>query len=470
MPDNSATEQTTDQADQLATIKEWLATNVDGQIIKVERLMRWRPVWRVDYHTQSGEAKALLLKGVRPCTQLYSLKHEMQVMQVLESNGIAVPHIHGWIESPQAFVMDWAEGDRDPGLIHTAIDNASTMNPERWVASLKYMEELAKMHQIPTAEFAQTEAGNPVGASEIALSQFDRQYELGLEVNAVDANMAFFGSWLRRNAPQHRTKASFITGDCGQFMSQGEDITGIIDLEIAHIGDVFMDLACFRGRHPYENMGDIPALYRHYSKVSGTPLDLPVIAYHTVCFLGFAAIAAIMFMDPKKPESNWIEGMLELASISRRGLEAMAELAGVELDYDISLPEPHDTPIEDMAIEKLLLEINHLPLSNTFPDWQRELLSAIPKYLLNHAHYGRWYEEQTLDDIEQLTGTRPSSLSVAETQLKALIANDDANMDADFIKLFHRRMLRLSMVIAGANPSDENPLFYKLDPILTMEL
>jgi aminoglycoside phosphotransferase (APT) family kinase protein len=468
MPDHTSNTQANEtQTDQLDSIKTWLSNNVEGEIVNVERLMRWRPVWRVDYKT-NGENKALLLKGVRPCTQLYSLKHEMLVMEVLEANGIDVPHIHGWIESPEAFVMDWAEGDRDPGLIHTAIDNASTISPERWQASLKYMEALAKMHEIPVAEFSKTEAGNPQGANDVALSQFERQYALGLEVNAVDANMAFFASWLRRNVPQHRTKASFITGDCGQFMSQGEDITGIIDLEIAHIGDIFMDLACFRGRHPYENMGDIPALYRHYSSVSGVELDLPVIAYHTVCFLGFAAIAAIMFMDPKKPQSNWIEGILELASISRRALEAMAELESIELDYDISLPEAHDTPIENMAIEKLLLEISHLPLSNTFPDWQRDLLSAIPKYLLNHAHYGRWYEEETLREIGELTGARPVSLSAAETELKAFIQAADASMDTALIKLFHRRMLRLSMIISGSNPSDENPLFFKLEPILTM--
>jgi len=281
MKNNNPSETELTHAEQVDNIKSWLAENLSGEVTNVERLMRWRPVWRVDY-TANGEPKALLLKGERPCTQLYSLKHEMLVMEALETNGIAVPHIHGWIESPKVFVMDWAAGDRDPGLIHTAIDNASTLSPERWQASLKYMEALAKMHAIPVSEFSKTEGGNPKGANEIALSQFDRQYALGLEVSAIDANMEFFASWLRRNVPQHRTKASFITGDCGQFMSQGEDITGIIDLEIAHIGDIFMDLACFRGRHPYENMGDIPTLYRHYAKASGVELDLPVIAYHTV--------------------------------------------------------------------------------------------------------------------------------------------------------------------------------------------
>jgi hypothetical protein len=452
---------------ELDGIKEWVATNVGGKVVEIEALARWRPIWRVEYEKE-GRTRSLFIKGDRPGTQPYSLEHEMKVMEVLEAHGIGVPHIHGWMDFPKAFVMDWVEGDRDPGMLHTAIENASSMSPERWRAMLKYMEELARMHRIPVSAFSETECGNPRTADEIALSQFERQYALGLEVGAVDANIEFFASWLRRNVPQHRTTASFLTGDCGQFMSKGEDITGIMDLEMAGAGDICWDLACFRGRHPYENMGDIPALYRHYAKVSGVELDLPVIGYHTVNFLAFAASCAIMFMDPKQPDSNWIEGILELTSISRRALEAMAELENVELDYDFELPEPADTPIEDMALAKLLLEIGRLPLSNAFPEWKRDLLAAIPRYLQNHAHYGGWYEQACLKDIEELTGERPKTMTAGEHVLKRYIRESGASHDASLIKLFHRKMLRLSMVVAGSNPSDENPLFFRLEPILNM--
>lgn len=461
-------EKTTEER-QLANIRNWVEQHVGGEVARIERLVRWRPVWRVEYR-KDGLDRALLLKGDRPCTQLYSLKHEMLVMEVLEKHGIGVPHIHGWMDDPKAFVMDWAEGDRDPGLIHTAMENASTLSPERWQASLKYMEQLARMHRIPVAEFASTEGGNPVEPREIALSQFERQYKLGLEEGAIDATMEYFASWLRRNVPMHRCQASFITGDCGQFLSQGEDVTAILDLEIAHIGDVFMDLACFRGRHPYENMGDIPALYRHYAKVSSIDLDLPVIAYHTVCFLAFAAISANMFMDPNKPESNWFEGILEMVSISRRALEGIAELGGIELDYSIRLPEAHVSPLQDMAIGKLLKEIDILPVSKAFAQWQRELMGAIPRFVRNYAHYGRWYEDETLREIGEMTGNKPANMAVAEDVLKSFIKAADVTRDAELVRFTHRRMLRLSLIVAGTNDIEGNPLFFRLEPILDMAL
>jgi aminoglycoside phosphotransferase (APT) family kinase protein len=454
---------------QVASIAAWVEKHVGGKIEKIERLMRWRPVWRVEYK-RDGKSKALLVKGDRPCRQLYSLKHEMLTMQVMETHGINVPHIWGWMDFPKAFVMNWAEGDRDPGLVHTALEKESKMSPERWAASLKYMEELPKIHKIPVKAFAATECGNPQIAGEIALSQFERQYAMAQEENAIDALMEFFATWLRRNSPTHRTQPYFITGDCGQFLSKGDCVTAVLDLEIAHIGDIFEDLSCFRGRHPYENMGDIPALYRHYAKAAGIELDLQVIAYHTVNFLAFAAISAILFMSPEKPEANWIEGMLEYASISRRALEAIAELQGIELDYAETLPPAHDTPIEDGALKKLLLQISVLPLSEAFLDWQRDLMAAIPRYLLNQAHYGRWYEQKSLDDLGALTGQRPASVSAGEAMLKKFIVENGAEADVALVKMLHKRMLRLSMVIAGSNPSDTNPLFFKLEPILNMEV
>src|SRR3546814_17481098 len=85
-----------------------------------------------------------------------------------------------------------------------------------------------------------------------------------------------------------------MSGYCGQFLSKGPEITAILDVEIGHIGDPMHDLACFRGRHPVENMGDVPALFQRYASARGRPVDLDAIAYHTVCFLALATIGPMI--------------------------------------------------------------------------------------------------------------------------------------------------------------------------------
>jgi hypothetical protein len=453
---------------QQASITSWVEKNVGGHVTSVLQLRRWRPVWRVDYERE-GEARALLVKSLRAWEAIpYSLRHEMQLMQILEEHGIRVPHVHGMMEFPEAFVMDWVEGGRDPGLVQQATENASTMSPERWQASLKYMEVLAKMHSIPIEAFAATEAGNPIGARAIALDHYERNYDLLAKRNAVDAMIEFFTLWLRRNVPQHRTTRTFVTGDCGQFLSKGTEITAILDVEIGHIGDPLHDLACFRGRHPVENMGDVPALFRHYAQVTGESLDLRVIAYHTVVFLALATIGPILALSEKHPGGDWVEGVMQLAFIGRRALDAIAELAGVELD-ELQLPEPHVVPLGELAIAKLLGEIERIPSSDILPGWQREVLSTLPVFLKSQFRYGRWVEGEDVRDIGELVGVRQRDILSAEKALKTFVQSATPKDDARLIKLFHRRMLRLCLMLAGPDAPKDHLLFIKVEPILTTE-
>lgn len=459
-------------SDAYDSIARWVSVNIGGTVTAVERLRRWRPVWRVDYE-KGGATRALLLKSLRAWDAIpYSLEHELRVMQVLERNGIGVPHVYGMLDHPRAIAMEWVEGDRDPGLVRHAVEGASAMTDERWSASLKYMEVLAQMHRIPVAQFVETEAGFPVGAREIALAHFERNYDLLAKHGAVDALVEFFALWLRRNVPAHRVTATFITGDCGQFLSKGNEITAILDLEIAHLGDPLHDLACFRGRHPVENMGDVPALFRRYAQITGEPLDLPVIAYHTVAFLAMATIGPMIAMaDTTHPGGDWVEGVGQLAFIARRTLDAIAEIVGVELDdvHDIALPPPHVTPLEDQAIDKLVLELSRLETTTDFPPWQRDVLISLPGFLRNQAHYGRWVEEEDLREAGELLGSCPSDLSEADAKLKAFVQAADVEQDATLVRLFHRRIARLCRRLAGPDAPKDHLLFIKVDPILKMD-
>lgn len=454
-------------AQQVEGIARWVAEHLGGELREAKRLMRWRPQWKVTY-AKGDTIDTIFVRGNRPIAGEDDLRFEMEVMQVLEANGIQVPHIYGWMESPKAFVMDWVETDeRAHGMLHTAIENPDKMTDERWQAMLSYMDHLAKIHEVPVSEFTGIRGLRPLEtAEEIALRQTERMYRIGVATDNIDTTFEFLQSWLRRNVPHHRTQAHFIAGDAGQFMSRGSEVIALMDFEIAAIGDTHWDLACFRGRHPYENMGDIPALYRRYAEVSGEEVDLAVVGYHTVNFMQLSAIAAMTFMNPEVRGANWIEGVLEYASISRRGFEAIAELQGLTLDYDLHLPEPVTKAWETSGFEKLLVDIERLPISNAFEDWERDLLGAIPRFLLNYARYRDWFERETIAEIGDLAGEQLEDLPAADAVLSKIIALGDPDRDEALVRLLHKRSLRLSMIIAGTDPDDENPLFHKLDPIL----
>ncbi|HKK51967.1 MAG TPA: hypothetical protein VKA74_10285 [Myxococcota bacterium] len=249
-------------------------------------------------------------------------------------------------------------------------------------------------------------------------------------------------------------------------MSAGSEVLALMDFEIANIGDTHWDLACFRGRHPLENMGDIPALYRRYEEVSGHEVDLRVVGYHTVAFLQLSGIAAKLFMIPEVRGGNWIEGVLEYSSIMRRAFEAIAELQDIELDFDLHLPEPVIHDWEDSGLRKLLVDIERLPTSSAFQPWEKKLMGDIPRFLLGYARHRDWFEREAMDEISQVTGRAHASLAEADQAMFDVIAEDDAARDGLLVPILHRRMLRLGMILAGSDPDFANPLFHKLDPIL----
>ncbi len=452
-----------------AGISEWVHEQLNGKVTEITRLERWRPQWKVTY-TANDRSETILFRGDRPIAGRDDLRFEMEVMQVLERHGIKVPHIYGWADAPKAFVMAWIETeDRAPGMLHTAIENPSTLSDERWQAMLHSMSDLGDLHALPVSDFAHIKrlSHPPKTAEEIGLHQSESMYRIGTKLGAIDAPLEFLQRWLRRNVPKHRTQATFIAGDAGQFMSNGTEVLALLDFEIANIGDTHWDLACFRGRHPYENMGHIPALYRRYAETTGTEVDLRVVGFHTVGFLQLSGIASKFFMNPKARGGNWIEGMLEYASITRRAFEAIAELQGIELDYDFHLPQPKVQTWEDSGLQKLMTDIERLPTSSAFEPWERELLHAIPSFLLNHARYRDWFEKETMNEIGQLTGQSYDDLDSADAALIEFMTADEAANDCELVGLLHRRALRLSMIIAGTDPDFENPLFHRLDPILS---
>ena len=183
-------------------------------------------------------------------------------------------------------------------------------------------------------------------------------------------------------------------------------------------------------------------------------------------FLQLSSIAALTFMNPQARGANWIEGVLEYASITRRAFEAIAELQGFALDYDLRLPEPAHKRFEESGFEKMLVDIAQLPITSAFQEWERDLLASIPKFLLNHARYRDWFEAETVADIAQLTGEALENIDAADEALMQCITKGDPDEDEALVRLFHRRLLRLSMIIAGTDPDDDNPLFHRLDPIL----
>jgi aminoglycoside phosphotransferase (APT) family kinase protein len=452
----------------IPNLTTWIEKHVGGEVVQIERLGRWRPVWRAEIR-EGSETKHLLIKGERTSNVLpYSLAYEAHMMQVLNANGISqVPYVYGVCENPVAFVMDFLEGERNTDLLRTTSATTSALSDERKAASLHYMDILAKIHGIEPGKFVASGATLPIGAREIALANAERYAVMVSEAGIVEPSLTFAYSWMRRHVPMHRTRCSFVTGDCGQFLNQGAAVTAVLDMEMAHLGDPLHDLACFRGRHPVEDLGDISVLYDRYAKTTGERIDVPTLAYHTVVFLAVGLCATMLIRAERASGGSWVEAAMQVNFIGRRGMEALADVAGVELDV-VRLPDqPRVTPTEDLALESLIREIDQLQTSPEFADWQRSIISDIPRFLLNQAHYGQWATEEDLKEIARIVGRKHDDIKQANQALHEFISHAGPEHDTALVRYFHRSFLRQCHLFAGPGAPESHLMFAKMEPILT---
>jgi hypothetical protein len=83
------------------------------QVKSVERQNRWRPAWFLEI-ARSPAVEQLYVRGERTTKSvMFPLEYEFRVLQVLEANGILVPHVYGMCPDPMAIVMSKAPGRAD---------------------------------------------------------------------------------------------------------------------------------------------------------------------------------------------------------------------------------------------------------------------------------------------------------------------------------------------------------------------
>ena len=85
---------------------EWIERTTGGRVIRSERQPRWRPAWFIDIE-RDGEILPVYFRGDRGSLDhgVYPLEHEQRVLEVLEAQGIAVPHVYGLCPEPRGIVM-----------------------------------------------------------------------------------------------------------------------------------------------------------------------------------------------------------------------------------------------------------------------------------------------------------------------------------------------------------------------------
>jgi len=415
-----------------AAVAAWIAAKL-GPVHRVERQARSRPAWYVDIEV-NDETQHFYVRGERSgMGTMVPLAQEAAILQVLEAHGIPVPHVYGMIDDPTAIVMDCLPGRAN---LDTVEDD-----DERRAILDHYVEILTRIHAIDPAAFECATLTVPSGPEALALNTFDR-FETNYRAakRRPDPLVEFAITWVRRNVPTHRYEPRFVTSDAAQFMFHEGRVSGILDLELASIGDVSQDLGNFRVRDMSEPLGDVGAALLRYEALTGTPLDRSLIAFSTVAWIVCTpmSLSAVVHAAPPMPElMQYLEWY---SQYSLTTIEAIAEVIGVDLG-DVELPQPrrHRNAGLHKALEQ---NIRGLAAPDPIDEFRRDATASIAQFLRMIDAHGASVEAANLDDIAALVGQRPADWHAGDTALEEFVLAVGPEHDAELVRVFHQRAMR----------------------------
>ncbi|MDA2894945.1 phosphotransferase family protein [Mycolicibacterium sp. BiH015] len=441
-------------------VESWISEHI-GPVRTFERQQRWRPAWFVTAE-RGGRNIGLYVRGEREGFGFATVASEAEILRVMETHDIPVPHVHGEIVEASAVVMDLLPGAPNPCDVADPRDRDAVMDD--------YVDALVRAHAIDPEAFAAAGLRVPVDPRALALDYFETFVSRYREFKQRPEPLLEFAiGWLRRNVPSHRPTPRFVLGDTGQYMYADGRITGLIDVELAHIGDPAHDLAGLRLRNVTEPMGDLGRLLRRYEDASGTPLDRAAIEFHTAKFALCTPLGVAIVLHMDLPLTDIVQYIEWFQLLSLHAIESIARQAGVPLSA-VSSPEPAP-PAYSGAVAGLASMVESLDVPAGMAEYQRSSVADVARFCHRVSEYGPAIDAADLDDVEQLLGTRPADRSAGDRALEEFVCAAGADHDDALIPLLHRRVTRQLMLIepllTGGGIGHVTPLDELLDGTTT---
>lgn len=408
-------------------IRDFVETTMGGRILRMEQQVRWRPAWFADVQI-GGKIVELHLRGDRTgdVAIFPDLKREADIIRVLHRHGIPVPEVHGYLADPPCIVMESIPGTRD----------LSDLSPQaKSAVGREYMTAVAAMHKLPVEAFAEAGIEVPEGAEDIALVGLKTYMPQYLRTKRrPEPLLEFVIQWIRRNVPRHRTKASFIQFDSGQFLVHEQRMTKLYDFEFSMIGDPMVDLATMGMRNTIEPLGaPLAELFRYYAEASGEPVDHGAVLFHV---LQFSVLGTMQFTgtvaDPRPGDPHSVYLQFDLA-LRRSILLALSQLASVPLP---ELPPLVERPGDHAALTRKLADtLSGIAAKDLVAEGQKGQAAELIEWVGRADAYGAAMVAQNIADVSVFIGQGFEDWPAAEAALEAFVLAAGPEQDAALITL-----------------------------------
>ncbi len=454
---------------QAAGVIAWVEDKLGGTTVCMERLPRWRPGWFLKIR-RGSDTLDLYARGERgpDFPSPFSLEHEAAVHDLLEANGVPVPHVYGIVEhgSVRTLVMDRLHGEQ--GLALAASDAGRTAMMLEWVG------HMAHMHKIDLDMASRRGFHVPLTAREVVMSDVYRRVEESYRSwsGPRDPVIEFLSLWVHRNIPTNRTRPAFVAWDSAQFLHDDGKIVALIDFELAHVGDPYMDLAALRTRDSMEPLGDLTVAFDRYAELTGEPVDFALLRYFEIAQLTVTLMLQYPVIAAPHSSSDYVTHLTWYTDSARYALDILGERVGAQLET-LPVPEPRHSPYSpahrhlvtslraearsepERDLARYGINVSGAPgrvasealSGDPFQGWRARCNYRLARHLQRADEIGPAVEEAELADAADLLGDRPADTLAADEALVSAVLQAKPDLDLPLLNLFARRMQRRHMLL-----------------------
>jgi aminoglycoside phosphotransferase (APT) family kinase protein len=262
-------------------VLSWVAEVAGGAVDAIELASTGgRRGYRVDIDRPDGKAALFLLFGRPPGTGSFNLvATEAEVLRAIEGLGVAAPHVWGVSSEHNIMLVDRLEG---AVWFHEPPDRDQQVAVAR-----DYIRQLARWHATPAASLPLPSFAPVRSTREHQREQLAGIRELFETADAeapIDEIARASLDFLERKIPDYDGPAVLCQGDTGpgNFIYAGDKVLGVIDWELAHLGDPMDDIAWLSWRATQHGFPDFPERLREYETLSGIKVVPERVYYYRV--------------------------------------------------------------------------------------------------------------------------------------------------------------------------------------------
>lgn len=424
--------------------QSWIEQQTGAHIVGIEQQARWREQHFVTLDKGGEMIEVLTRSGRDPEVVKYSrllslrnIEHEARVLEALQGHQLRVPKFLGYNADEGFILMERLAGTN---RLAEAPDDEI-----RRRVMFEYYDELAKLHSLDVESMKLSGIEIPKTPEEIAFAgkfQFSELDYLDSRPQLRPEPLLDLGLWwLHANVPRNDRPVAFVQGDTGpgQFMFADGHLTGLIDWELAHIGDPMLDLGVARMRNMLYPTGSLREPIAHYNDVSGGAVDWQALGFYTVVSMIFTPLGVAPSLNNPSAKTGDILPRYEWDITLRRGLcDALAEILEIELDPP-DLPEPVEgaATMADLLADQL--ETNVLPIaSDDVERYQIDMAVALSHAMQLEARIGAALLADDLDDIGVVLGRRPADRAEGMGELSRLVDEKPDEHLEHLVRMFSR--------------------------------